>query len=82
MSGEYSTGRGLRRQGIDGTCRNARFVTVLIGYGPATLGPSVTKHIEKLIILVIFLSLLPGIITHLKNYLANRNAKPPTRQET
>ena len=46
-----------------------------IGYGLATVWPDVTKHIEKLIILVIFLSLLPGIITYLKTYFANRNAK-------
>ena len=49
-----------------------------IGYGLATVWPDVTKHIEKLIILVIFLSLLPGIITYLKTYFANRNAKPAT----
>ncbi len=44
----------------------------LIGYGLATTWPGVTKHIEKLIILIIFLSLLPGIIAYAKNYLANR----------
>lgn len=37
-----------------------------IGYGLATVWPDVTKHIEKLIILVIFLSLLPGIISYLR----------------
>lgn len=52
-----------------------------IGYGLATVWPDVTKHIEKLIILVIFLSLLPGIITYLKTYLSSRNAKPATREE-
>jgi membrane-associated protein len=43
-----------------------------IGYGLATVWPDVTKHIEKLIILVIFLSLLPGIISYLRAYLANK----------
>jgi hypothetical protein len=57
-------------------------VPALVGYGPAAPGSSVTEHIEKLIILAIFLSLLPGITPYLTNYLANRNAKPPTRQET
>ena len=48
----------------------------LIGYGLATTWPGVTRHIEKLIILIIFLSLLPGIIAYAKNTLANRkNAK-------
>jgi len=44
----------------------------MIGYGLASIWPDVTKHIEKLIILVIFLSLLPGIIAYGKNYLATR----------
>ena len=47
-----------------------------IGYGLASVWPDVTKHIEKLIILVIFLSLLPGIIAYLRGYLAKRNEKP------
>jgi len=37
-----------------------------IGYGLATIWPDVTKHIEKLIIVIIFVSLLPGIIGYLK----------------
>ena len=49
-----------------------------IGYGLASVWPDVTKHIEKLIILIIFLSLLPGIIAYLRNYLAKRNEKPAT----
>ncbi|MGB8297842.1 MAG: VTT domain-containing protein [Polyangia bacterium] len=44
----------------------------LLGYGLANVWPDVTKHIEKLIILIIFLSLLPGIIAYIKDYLANR----------
>lgn len=47
----------------------------LTGYGLATVWPDVTKHIEKLIILIIFLSLLPGIIAFLRGYLAERRAK-------
>jgi membrane-associated protein len=49
-----------------------------IGYGLASVWPDVTKHIEKLIILIIFLSLLPGIIAYLRAYLAKRNEKPAT----
>jgi membrane-associated protein len=49
-----------------------------IGYGLASVWPNVTKHIEKLIILIIFLSLLPGMIAYLRSYLANRNEKPAT----
>jgi membrane-associated protein len=44
----------------------------LLGYGLATTWPDVTKHIEKLIIIIIFLSILPGIIAYGKNYLTNR----------
>ncbi len=39
----------------------------LLGYGLATVWPDVTKHIEKLIIVIIFVSLLPGIIGYLRN---------------
>jgi membrane-associated protein len=49
-----------------------------IGYGLASVWPDVTKHIEKLIILIIFLSLLPGIIAYARNYMAKRNEKPAT----
>jgi hypothetical protein len=42
------------------------------GYGLAMAWPDVIDHIEKLIMLVICLSLLPGIITYLKEYLSNR----------
>ena len=43
-----------------------------IGYGLASIWPDVTKHIEKLIILIIFLSLLPGIIGYLRSTLSKR----------
>ena len=49
-----------------------------IGYGLASVWPDVTKHIEKLIILIIFLSLLPGIIAYLRSTMAKRNEKPAT----
>jgi len=49
-----------------------------IGYGLASAWPDVTKHIEKLIILIIFLSLLPGMIAYARNYMAKRNEKPAT----
>jgi hypothetical protein len=48
------------------------------GYGLASVWPDVTMHIEKFIILFIFLSLLPGIIAYLHNHLAKRNEKPAT----
>ena len=44
----------------------------LLGYGLASVWPDVTKHIEKLIILIIFLSLLPGIIGYLRSRFATR----------
>jgi membrane-associated protein len=49
-----------------------------IGYGLASVWPDVTKHIEKLIILIIFLSLLPGMIAYARSYMARRNEKPAT----
>ena len=48
------------------------------GYGLATAWPDGTTHIEKLIMSVVFLWLLPGILTHPKYSLSNRNAKPAT----
>ncbi len=38
------------------------FSMVLLGYSLASLWPGVTQQIDKLIILIIFLSLLPGMI--------------------
>jgi membrane-associated protein len=49
-----------------------------LGYGLASTWPDVTKHIDKLIILIIFLSLLPGMIAYARNYMAKRNEKPAT----
>jgi membrane-associated protein len=45
----------------------------LLGYGLATAWPDVTKHVEKLIIIIIFVSLLPGIIGYLRS---RRQAQP------
>jgi len=46
----------------------------LTGYGLASVWPDVTKHIEKLIIVIIFLSLLPGIIGFARSKLAKPDA--------
>jgi len=39
----------------------------LLGYGLATVWPGITKQIDKLIIVIIFVSLLPAIISYFKN---------------
>jgi membrane-associated protein len=53
-----------------------------LGYVLASTYPQITKHIEKLIILIIFLSLLPGIIGYLKSYLAKKNEKKNEKPAT
>ncbi len=45
-----------------------------LGFGLASLWPGVTKHIDKLIIVIIFVSLLPGLIGWTRSYLASRHA--------
>jgi membrane-associated protein len=47
----------------------------LVGFGLASWKPEITKHIEKLILVIIFLSLLPGLTVFAKEYLASRRAK-------
>ena len=47
----------------------------MLGYGLATIWPPITKQIDKLIILIIFLSLLPAMISAARGYLAKRNAR-------
>jgi membrane-associated protein len=47
----------------------------LLGYGLASAWPGVTKHIDKLIIVIIFVSLLPALIGWTRSYLARRNAQ-------
>jgi membrane-associated protein len=46
----------------------------LIGYGLASAVPDIGKHIEKVIIVVVFLSILPGII----EYWRSRGKAPAT----
>lgn len=46
----------------------------LLGYGLASVYPQITKQIDKLIIVIVFLSLLPAIISGLRSWLRNRNA--------
>lgn len=48
------------------------FSMTMIGYLLVTLFPATEQHIEKVIIIVIFISILPGIIEFLR---ARRNAK-------
>ena len=42
------------------------FSMTMLGYGLVTVFPATEQHIEKVIIIVIFLSLLPGIIEFLR----------------
>jgi membrane-associated protein len=51
----------------------------LLGYGLASVYPSITKHIDKLIIVIIFVSLLPALIGWARNRAAKRNAAPAPR---
>src|SRR4051812_385525 len=46
----------------------------LLGYGLASVWPDITKHIDKLIIVIIFVSLLPAIISWLRTRIAARHA--------
>jgi membrane-associated protein len=46
----------------------------LLGYGLASVWPDITKHIDKLIIVIIFVSLLPAIISWLRTRVAARRA--------
>jgi membrane-associated protein len=48
----------------------------LLGYTLGTHFPSITKQIDKVIILIIFVSLLPGMISYLTN--RKKNPTPPT----
>ncbi len=49
---------------------------LLIGWFLARSVPGVAEHIEKVILLVIFLSILPGIIAALRERKQNKNASP------
>ncbi len=50
-----------------------------LGYILAAVWPGVTKQIDKLIIVIIFLSLLPGIIGWVRGWLKSRNAQAAPR---
>ena len=52
------------------------FSMTMIGYLLVTLFPATEQHIEKVILIVIFLSLLPGIIEYLRA--RARSKKPPS----
>jgi membrane-associated protein len=51
------------------------FTMTMIGYLLVTIFPQTEKHIEKVIIIVIFISLLPGIIEVLRARAKSRAAK-------
>jgi membrane-associated protein len=46
----------------------------LLGYGLASAWPQITKHVDKLIIIIIFVSLLPAMIGWLRSRMARRDA--------
>jgi membrane-associated protein len=48
----------------------------LLGFTLGTHFPGITKQLDKVIILIIFISLLPGIISYLTN--RKKNPAPPT----
>lgn len=50
------------------------FSMTVLGYFVGTAFPAVTKHMEKVIVVVVFLSILPGIIEYIK---AKRRPKAP-----
>ena len=53
----------------------------LTGFYLARLIPGVDKHIEKVIIIVVFLSLLPGIIKFLKHKFGKKSAAEVTKAD-
>jgi membrane-associated protein len=58
------------------------FSMTMIGYLLVTLFPATERHIEKVIIIVIFVSLLPGIIEYLRARAKSKNAPPPPPAST
>ena len=50
---------------------------VMAGYVLAHVAPGVTKHIELLAIVIIFISLLPAIIAFIRNKMANKQPEIP-----
>jgi membrane-associated protein len=51
------------------------FSMTMLGYLLVTLFPATEKHIEKVIIIVIFVSLLPGIIEYLRSRRKSQSEK-------
>ena len=49
-----------------------------LGYGLAVQFPGITKHIDKLIVLIIFVSLLPGFIGWLRNRTREKHGQSAT----
>lgn len=47
----------------------------LLGYYLGTLVPGIEKHIDKVIIIIVFLSILPGIIKFIKHKLQKNNSQ-------
>ena len=52
------------------------FSMTMLGYGLVTLFPATEKHIEKVIVIVIFLSILPGIIEWLRARAKSKKTSP------
>jgi membrane-associated protein len=53
----------------------------LLGFGLGNSIPNLDRHIEKVIIIVVFLSLLPGLVEYLKSRRARTPATPPADLE-
>jgi membrane-associated protein len=49
----------------------------LLGYGLGNTIPNLERHIEKVIVVVIFLSILPGIVEYLRARRRRAAAVPP-----
>ena len=50
----------------------------MLGFSLGKVYPPITKQIDKLIIVIIFVSLIPGAVS----YLINRNKTPPSTTVT
>jgi membrane-associated protein len=70
--GKMNYGRFLRFNVIGGFAWSLSMT--LLGFTLGKIRPSITKEIDKVVILIIFVSLLPGVISYLKN----RKKSPPS----
>jgi membrane-associated protein len=70
--GQMNYGRFLRFNVIGGIAWSLSMT--LLGFTLGKLYPPITKEIDKVVILIIFISLLPGAISYLKN---RKNSPPP-----